>query len=287
MGVHRGCADGRTAGLVDHHRLAGVLCQAQCFTQSIAAATAFDIGRNHACLRVSCQPCDAVGGVHIGFVAGGHILAEADAALRGQTAEISAKRAALRGHGHRPRDQCHRIEHRREGQEHAGAHVHQPDAIRTQQANARRPALVSYAVLGRRAFSVDLGKSRGEDGQRLDAARDALIDGFGHHRGRQRDHGQVDVVAHIQDRGIRRQPLHLGMSRIDREYATGITAAAHERDGPPANAIRVVGCPDDCHTGGSKEVIQSGTQRRFARHHHRSVHGRDPFARWQPMCGEA
>ncbi|MCY1513443.1 hypothetical protein D9M68_479430 [compost metagenome] len=232
------------ADLGDHHRLARRTRRGQRLAQARAVAAAFDVGKDHAGVRVIGQPCDHVCHLQPGFVAGGDPVAQAQSRLARQRIGVGTEGTAL---ADQPdfADRRHATERdRREGGKHALAQVHRAQAVRAQQCHARIARAAGQHVLHAHAALPGFREAGGEDhgGARAVAGqlRHHVLAGAGRHR----HDGQVDGLADVRQRAIGAQTLHFGSGRVDRIEASRVAQFAQQPDRHPAHLVWLGGSTD-------------------------------------------
>jgi hypothetical protein len=140
----------------------------------------------------------------------------------------------------------------------AGREIHEPDAVRTHDADAGRACDGGDAFLLARALLVDFGKACAEDDDRTHADLDAGFERRDHVHGRYGNERKIDGLADVADRRERRQVLNDWRPRIDRIDRPGEVVGFQERQRHAADARRIGRRADDRDRIGPEHRLERG-----------------------------
>ena len=228
-------------GLDGDDRLARKPCCLQRALQALAVAAAFHVGDDDAGVGVARQPFDAVGDVHVGLVAGGDEVAEADTGLRRERHDVGADRAALAGDADRALARPDVVERGRERGVETGVKV--DEAVGAEQPRAGGAARSGDALLCLAPGLVDLAEAGAEEYDRAHPRLKAFLDGAFRELGSDRHDGEVRHLIEVGNalRGL--QSEDLGPVRVD-WHDGALEMLLHQRNRLAADLHRVRGGPD-------------------------------------------
>ena len=251
-------ADRRAPDLDGDDRLAGAPRLLQRFEQSAAVACAFEIEDDDLRLGIINDSGQALRCLHVGLVAGGDPIAQAEAALAGEIIEVRAEGAALADDRQRAGRRQGAVERVGKASVEAGMGGEEAEAVRAEDAHAARARNLCQLHFGGPARSAGLREAGGEDDAGLHPLGGAVAHGLHGQLGGKRD----DCRLHIPGDGgnLRKcgQPLHLGPVRVHGHDAAGEAAFDQIAQRAAADARRILRGADDR----DRARLQQRTQRR-------------------------
>jgi len=244
------------ADLEHDHRLLPPARHVQRLDQAAGIAARFHAAQDDAGFVVLRERGNAVGHVHVGFVAGGDEAADAQAAIGHGAHREAADVARLRDDARLPRRRHALFECDGEGADQLVHHIDGAQAVGAQQPHAVAAHHADQFGLQGRAFGAGLGKAGRQHDHAADTAPGTVPHGLQCSlRGNGHD-GHVRRRGRLQDRGIGLQALDgpaLGVDGID---GAGIAVLAQQLDGAAADLRDVVGGTDHGDAVGLEECVQ-------------------------------
>ena len=217
----RGLGAGAGAPALDHqHRLGPVVPAGDLLDrldELRPAAQLLDVEQDHLGVVVLVQVAQEIQLVHVGLVADGDELGEAEVAVGREVQDRRAQRAALRDEG----DVAGPRHARGEAgvQAHVGQGVDHPQAVGADHAHPRLAADGHHAVLDGAALGADLAEARRDDDDALHPAGDRVLHRLQRRLGRQDHDAEIQRVGDVLDRGVgphTRDRARRGVDRVQR-----------------------------------------------------------------------
>ena len=233
------CSDRAAPDLHHDHRLFPGARQLQCLDQPVAIGCPFEISHDNAGIIILCAIGHGIGKIDIAGIPRRRPDVDPKSAHSNKRHAIRSESAALADDRHAAGFWQVLFDPRRECCIEVVANIGDAKAVRPHKSHAALARNVDHARLQRGPFGIDLREPRTEDHRPPHTAGRALFDCLNGQRRRQRDHSQVRCRGRLRDRRIRRQALHLGRSRVDRQDRAVEAVPLEKVYRPAADALGV------------------------------------------------
>ncbi len=236
MRLSRRAAHDAAADLHHHDRLAGPARRFEGCDQAFGFADSLGIQRDHIGVVVVDHHLDHLAQRDVGLVARHCTGRQPDARPRRRGQDMAAIGAGLADDGDAARARHPQLDAGDEAAVEAIAWIDQAQRVGAQHAHAMPPGSGHQGALRRLAFRPGFGEACAE----YDGGRRAALREVGHHLhgrlGCDGDDRHVGRLGKCVDRGVRRQALHRGATRVDRQDAPGEALRPHVGDRAAADA---------------------------------------------------
>ena len=244
VGLHRPGSNLGHADLLEDHGLAAGAGRPQRSQQGIPIGDPLGVRHDDRDVVLLRQPAEHLGHRDVDLVAGRHPVADVDVALAREQRQVASVGAALTDERDAARCREAVLERRAEGGEGAELGVVDAKAVGADDAHAGPGRDRAEAVLLAAAVGAHLREAGAEDQGGPHASRRACLHRL-HHAGRRHgDDRQVRRFRHVGDAAERRQPLDLGMPRIDGIDPAAVAGGAQVANRAPADARGVARSAD-------------------------------------------